>query len=523
MATDRVSTADKEDLPQLKHIFRRSNTEHPEPLDTTLTGKIPCWLEGSLLRNGPGLFDIGEQTVNHVFDGMALLHRFNIKQGKITYQSRYLRSDVYKANTAANRIVFSEFGTLAHPDPCKHFFQNFFSYFIPPTLEDNCNISLAAINDDVYVCTESQYLRKIDPETLETLEKVDYSKYVAVNSATAHPHKLPDGTVYNIGYTFGVTTTYSIIKIDPPKKDEGALQNATIICRIPTKYRLYPSYFHSFGITKNFIVFLEQPLYVNVRKIAMAKLTGTPVSNALEFDPKSPAIFHVIRRDTGKRMAVNYVTDGFFSFHHANTYEDGDHIIVDVSVHDDIRIIEAMTFENIRRNNYPILNMELRRYALPLNITEDTPIESNLISLDYTTSAAVKKQNGDVYIHWETITDKGIELPIIDYDRYNGKKYRYVYGVGKTATTLMKVDYQAKTCKEWKDTEFHYPGEPAFVAAPNSTCEDDGVVLSCILTSKKDMPAYLLILDAKTFEEIARAVIPIPMAFGLHGIFIKAN
>lgn len=33
--------------------------------------------------------------------------------------------------------------------------------------------------------------------------QVDWSKFVAVNGATAHPHYDPDGTAYNMGNTYG--------------------------------------------------------------------------------------------------------------------------------------------------------------------------------------------------------------------------------------------------------------------------------------------------------------------------------
>ena len=33
--------------------------------------------------------------------------------------------------------------------------------------------------------------------------QVDWSKFVAVNGATAHPHYDPDGTVYNMGNSYG--------------------------------------------------------------------------------------------------------------------------------------------------------------------------------------------------------------------------------------------------------------------------------------------------------------------------------
>lgn len=60
---------------------------------------------------------------------MALMHRFHIQEGNVTYSSRFLRSDSYVSNSEKNRIVVSEFGTLATPDPCKNIFARFFSRF----------------------------------------------------------------------------------------------------------------------------------------------------------------------------------------------------------------------------------------------------------------------------------------------------------------------------------------------------------------------------------------------------------
>uniref|UniRef100_A0A8C1TQ72 Zinc finger and BTB domain-containing protein 44 n=1 Tax=Cyprinus carpio TaxID=7962 RepID=A0A8C1TQ72_CYPCA len=108
--------------------------ETPEPIPTTVKGTIPTWIHGSLLRNGPGKFEFGNQHYNHWFDGMALMHRFQIEDGQVTYRSRFLCSDSYTQNSERNRIIVSEFGTLALPDPCKNFFQRFLSRFEMPSL-----------------------------------------------------------------------------------------------------------------------------------------------------------------------------------------------------------------------------------------------------------------------------------------------------------------------------------------------------------------------------------------------------
>jgi len=49
--------------------------------------------------------------MNHVFDGMALLHRFHIDNGKITYQCRFIKSEAYEKVKSENRLAFNEFGT----------------------------------------------------------------------------------------------------------------------------------------------------------------------------------------------------------------------------------------------------------------------------------------------------------------------------------------------------------------------------------------------------------------------------
>ena len=71
---------------------------------------------------------------SHWFDGMAMMHRFYVKDGDVTYNSSFLRSDSYTKNSEKDRIVVSEFGTIAMPDPCKNIFARFFSRFKLPRM-----------------------------------------------------------------------------------------------------------------------------------------------------------------------------------------------------------------------------------------------------------------------------------------------------------------------------------------------------------------------------------------------------
>jgi len=63
-------------------IVRSSPKESTVPRETKNTGDIPKWIKGSMLRNGSGDWDMGGETVNHWFDGHALLHKFEISDGE---------------------------------------------------------------------------------------------------------------------------------------------------------------------------------------------------------------------------------------------------------------------------------------------------------------------------------------------------------------------------------------------------------------------------------------------------------
>lgn len=54
------------------------------------TGRIPSFLKGSLLRLGPGLFEVGDEPFYHLFDGQALMHKFDFKNGQVTYFRKWV-------------------------------------------------------------------------------------------------------------------------------------------------------------------------------------------------------------------------------------------------------------------------------------------------------------------------------------------------------------------------------------------------------------------------------------------------
>ncbi|XP_070533065.1 beta,beta-carotene 15,15'-dioxygenase-like [Ptychodera flava] len=515
-----AATKAKGSFGNLAALVRSAKQETPEAIKTSITGEVPKWIDGSLYRNGAGLFAVGTDKYNHLFDGLSLLHRFNIKDGQVTYQNRFLRSDHYTKNMKANRIVCTEFGTVGHPDPCHNIFQRVLSRFKTTTISDNCNVNVMSINDEMYAMTESNYLWRIDPKTLESVEKVDITEFLAVNMLTAHPHYTNDGTHYNMGSSFGKVSKYNIIKIDPPDAGKPFLQKSSILCSIPARGR-DPSYYHSFGMTDNYFVYVEQPLHINVMKVLGMTLLRNSFMDVMEYRPENKVRFHVVNSRTGELYSTEYTADAFVCFHHINAYEDDGHIVVDLCTYKDEGLFHRAFVENIERGMCaPAQGSEVMRYVLPLTVDKKAG-SNNLVKLPNTKCSATLK-DGSIFCTPEKICDAELELPQINYANYNGKPYQYTYGINGDNSEINKVDFKNKSYKAW-GIEDYVVSEPLFVAAPSPGSEDDGVVLTALVSvdpSKK--PHLLAILDARDLKEIGRAEINVDMTGGNHGMFIRS-
>ncbi|XP_071519059.1 LOW QUALITY PROTEIN: carotenoid-cleaving dioxygenase, mitochondrial-like [Panulirus ornatus] len=510
--------------------IRSTDKATTTPVRGTVEGAIPGWLEGSLYRDGPGVINIGDTWYHHIFDGMAVLHKFSIKDGEATYMSRILDSDSYKKNSSANRIVVDEFGTRSYPDPCKTILQKFMSRFNPPKLDemtDNCAVNVCFFGDELFAMTETNHIRRVDASDLKIIgEKTNLSEYVAVNMATAHPHVDPDGTVYNMGNSFTGRKgpTYNIIKF-PPKKTmpdgstSTSFDQATVEASIPCQWKLRPSYYHSFSLTDDYFILVEQPMGVSVTKLLTNHYRGKAFMKAMDWIPNETTKFRVVRRSDGSVFKTVYHAKAFFTFHTINAYEEAGHLVVDTCCFDDAAVVNQVWLENIV-NPTQAFNKALqsvpRRFVLPLDVKQ-APVDKNLVTLSDTECTANKLKDGSIYCEPEDLSSCHMEMPRINY-RLNGKKYRYFYGIvsawGLNCGSLCKVDTETKETQLWHGPGFQV-SEPIFVERPGATEEDDGVVLASLINEKEEKEVRLVVLDAKTFQQLALVI------FKTHGIVTK--
>lgn len=82
------------------------------------------------------------------------------------------------------------------------------------------------------------------------------------------------------------------------------------------------------------------------------------------------------------------------------------------------------------------------------------------------------------------------------------------------------MDVETGRSWAWRGNEHQYLSEPSFIPLPDAIEEDDGVILCSVADIRKDFPDFLLLVDARTMEEIGRAEVDARVPSSLHGIFL---
>jgi beta,beta-carotene 9',10'-dioxygenase len=437
-------------------------------------GELPPWLQGSLIRTGPARWEVGDRAMNHWFDGFAMLHRFSFADGDVSYANRFLESRAYRAARDQGTIAYSEFAT----DPCRSLFQRVRAMF-SPKLTDNANVNLMKLGERFISMTETPIPVQFDAETLAAAG-VPYE--APGQLSTAHPHmdRAIKGML-NYAAKLGPRTSYRFFLLRPGSSKPEV---------IATKPVREPAYMHSFGLTQRWLVLAEFPFVVNPPRLAFS---GRPYIENYRWKPERGTRFHLFDRATGKSVGP-FEADARFGFHHVNSYEEGGEVVVDICTFPDAGIVEDLYMERLRAGK-PVTPGHLERFR-------------------------ISPEAGSVTT--ERLIDESIELPRINYGRCNERPYRYAWGVGTDGgwiDRIVKADVVERRSTAWFE-ESCFPGEPVFVAAPDAEAEDEGVLLSIVLDGRKGN-SFLLVLDARSLDELARAEVPHHIPFGFHGQFAR--
>lgn len=77
------------------------------------------------------------------------------------------------------------------------------------------------------------------------------------------------------GFTIGATgIKYHVFKIPYAKSSEEMIKNAKILASVSPRWTGQMGTTHSFGMTENYLMFIEQPYIVSTKRIAASFVRG---------------------------------------------------------------------------------------------------------------------------------------------------------------------------------------------------------------------------------------------------------
>ncbi|CAM6107157.1 unnamed protein product [Calypogeia fissa] len=469
----------------------------------SVRGYLPECLNGEFVRVGPNP-RFQPIAKYHWFDGDGMLHGVRIKDGQVTYASRYVRTSRFQQEEHWGGPKFWRLGDLIGNKGLA--WLALFQLRVALGVVDlsngygNANTAMTFHNGKLLALSESDkpYIVHIHEDgNLETVGRYDYDQKLN-HPFTAHPKIDPvTGEMFTFGYLLEAHpyVTYRVISKD------GVIGNAIPIT--PSG----PIMMHDFAITENYAIFMDCPLYFSPTE--MVRKNQDPFA----FDETKPARFGVLPRYAKNESQIHWFE---FStcviFHSANAWEEGDEVVV---------------------------------------------IACRSPSIDMETISVYDKEKADAFIHdlWEyrlnmrtgEAKERKLGEFVSDFPRINeeyvGRKNRYVYtalfedathhiGIAKYDLTLEpelgkeQLEVGGNVAGVYWFGNMRYGSEPVYVSKkPGKEVDEDDGYLLCFLFDENTWTSEVVVIDAKTMSSDPVAVIELPtrVPYGFHAMFVSEN
>lgn len=454
-------------------IFRSQPREESRVV-TAVSGSLPRDLNGTFFRTGPGLLELGDDTLNF-FDGHALIAGTSFQDGKVTFRSRYVRTPLYEKETSAGRMLQRRVFTNL---PAR--WSNFFALVIGNNAMH-----------DVYAWGQGPHRRVVagfdaghfalDPSTLETLGPERWGGVVTQGCEMGPMPYADPATGRLIGW---------IKRVGVARPDALSFVELDAAFAVVKQTPFHPlgasnAFVHDQRATANWYVATEQAPRLAPAKAIWGKST---LYEAFEVTAGATATLLLVSRDDGRRSVRIALAGGVeIAFHVINAFDDGQRVIVDVCAYDGaIAFGAAASALHRRRTGVARLHSAL---PVPLRLVVD-PLAGKILEQ-------------------RRIASLQFEAPEVP-ERVMGRRYRVAYaptpGPGAELPdpggyfyfpALAKLDMESGEAKVWSAGADAIVSPPAFVSRPSANAEDDGWLLSYVLEQDG---VSVVVLDARQIE-----------------------
>jgi len=278
-----------------------------------ISGRVPDWLRGDYVINGPARFERAGTRYKHWLDGDGMICSLRFHSDGIHFTNRFIDTAKLDEENRAGTFIFRTFGTAFPGDKLHR----------QVMLEPPVNVSVYRFASRLLAFGEQTLPIELDPNTLKTIGEFDFhGKLNDVTPFAAHPKFDPTtGHMFNFGVTFAAAKpTISLYEFDP----HGRLLSRT---RFPIELAHSN---HDFGISAHHAVFFLSPLIMDFGKFLQQ---GASVMEALRWEPERGSYLLILPKGNarGKRAQPLRVSAGNgYCLHLINCFEKGAELVVDI-------------------------------------------------------------------------------------------------------------------------------------------------------------------------------------------------
>mmetsp|Transcript_5158 Transcript_5158/g.11210 ORF Transcript_5158/g.11210 Transcript_5158/m.11210 type:complete len:597 (-) Transcript_5158:45-1835(-) len=518
-------------------------------------GSIPPYVEGTLVRNGGGIWTSPSESeennmYSHIFDGLAKIHSYRIsheeESSRVDHQARFLEGSWYNQYMTTKKLPIGiGIGPMLNEDkrPITGLWRTVRAVLNTAINFDNTCVNIwdyqpsASSKDKVLTAlTDAPPRTRIDLETMNTLSSSTINPISKGSKGyemvcTAHPlysQKPNDTDTYNCAVEIGPSgSRVNLIKESTNTKGIG---ERTVVTSFPFEDGTTP-YMHSFGLSRNHAVIVLQPLRINTANLGQSVEVG--FLRAMDHVDYTRIV--VVDLNSGDIALDKSIDEKVYFYHTVSTAEimnDGNGDDLEVS----LRLCAYETSDMIT-GEHQFMRLEQARQSKELR---------NKISKSKFCDLRCNLSKQTVNVEWNNEIQQPFELPITRYSRSYGEDAypttggskekggqdqlhpRYVYAFGYYAHGgeyenwgLFKFDMEENKIVDCYIEDSVYISEPAFVADPEGTSEDDGVLLTHAYFGR-ERQTKLLVLDAKTMKVLAEAPTGHRAPLDFHGAWIPA-
>ena len=448
-------------------------------------------LNGTLLRNGPGILERGGQWVHHPFDGDGMITAIKFEDGIPYLTNRFVKTKGFLEEQKSNKFMYrGVFGTQKNG--------GIFNNALDLKFKNIANTHVVKLGDKVLALWEAAGPHALDPDSLETIGLTTLKGVLKPNEAfSAHPKIDLNSTLSKeLLVTFGVQTgpqsTIRLMEFNNAGENSGEL----IIDR-KDSFKGF-AFLHDFAITTNWAIFLQNAIDFNPVPFVMGQKGA---AQCLKSNPNKKAKFFLIPRESGLfrgQPPLEIDAPEGFVFHHVNAHEKDSKIILYSIFYDDFPSVGPdENFRDIDFNQYP-----------------EGKLKRSTIDLKAKTSKI------------ETISQQCCEFATVN-PKLLGLKasFSWMACTGQKSgnaplQAIKKINLNTKEEIAWSAAPTGFVSEPIMVPSQNSLNEDEGF-LFIVLWNGSRRGSDLVILDSKDLKELATYELPISIPHGLHGSWVN--